>query len=75
MGHIKNQLSEILGARRMHISALAEGANLAYNTAHALYHGSSKRIDLDTLARICQLLDIQPGDIFVYVEEDEEKPA
>ncbi len=72
MGYIKNQLSEILGARRMHISALAEGANIAYNTAHALYHGSSKRIDLDTLARICQLLEVQPGDIFVYVADEDE---
>ena len=30
----------------------------------------SKRVDTETINRLCEVLDCQPGDIMEYVEED-----
>jgi putative transcriptional regulator len=49
------------------ITALAARTGLAYNTAHALYTGRATRIDHETLNRLCSALNVQPGDLFVYV--------
>lgn len=49
------------------IAALAARTGLAYNTAHALYTSRATRIDHETLDRLCAALDVQPGDLFVYV--------
>ncbi|MBC8076310.1 MAG: helix-turn-helix transcriptional regulator [Chloroflexales bacterium] len=37
------------------------------------WNGSSLRLDLDTLARLCQALDCTPGDLLVYVGEQQGK--
>ncbi|HEU5103311.1 MAG TPA: helix-turn-helix transcriptional regulator [Roseiflexaceae bacterium] len=57
------------------IAALAARAGLAYNTAHALYTGRTTRIDHETLNRLCAALDVQPGDLFVYVPHATERDA
>lgn len=49
------------------VTALAARTGLAYNTAHALYTGRTTRIDHETLDRLCATLDVQPGELLVYV--------
>lgn len=73
MGRIESRLSAIMGARRMDISELAEKAGIAYGTAHSLYHHKNKQIHFNVIARVCEALDVQPGDIFVYVPDGEEE--
>lgn len=34
----------------------------------------NERVNTDTIDRICELLDCQPGDIMEYIPEDKEKP-
>jgi len=65
---IVNRVGEIARDRGItKITELAERAGLAYNTAHALYTGRTTRIDYDTLDRLCETLDVQPGDLLVRV--------
>lgn len=47
------------------IKSLAERAGVAYNTAHSLCTGRATRIDLDTLDRLCQALEAEPGDLLI----------
>lgn len=62
---IKLRIGELAREQGLTIKALAERAGVAYNTAHTLYTSRATRIDLDTLDRICNALQVKPGDIFV----------
>lgn len=63
---IENRVSELLGRRRERITDLARGAGISYTAAHALYHGTTKSISMETLEKLCAHFGVQPGDLFVY---------
>jgi putative transcriptional regulator len=66
---IVNRVGELARRRGItKITELAERAGLAYNTAHALFTGRTTRIDYETLDRLCETLDAQPGDLLVHVK-------
>lgn len=66
---IVNRIGEIARRRGItKITELAERSGLAYNTAHALFTGRTTRIDYDTLDRLCETLDAQPGELLVYIK-------
>ncbi len=52
------------------ITALAQTADLAYDTARDLWHGRMQRIDRDVLARVCHALKCTPGDLLVLEDVD-----
>jgi len=66
---IKNNLSILLGQRRMKMSELAEKAGLNKNTILNLYHAKSTRIEFTVMEKLCAALNCQPGDIFEYVSD------
>lgn len=49
---------------------LAQRAGINKNTASGLWRGNSSRADLTTIAKICAVLQCQPGDIMVVLEEN-----
>ena len=53
------------------ITALAERAGLAYDTARDLWHGRMQRIDRDVLGRVCKALGVRPGDLLVLEDPEE----
>lgn len=57
-------VSEILDKQGMSTADFASKARLTYTQALALRRGAYGRIDLETIARICEALDVQPGDLF-----------
>ncbi len=63
---IENRLSRLLGERRMSISELERQTGIPYTSLHALYHGTSKRVDLATLDKLCRALGVGVGDILEY---------
>jgi putative transcriptional regulator len=65
-GAIVNRISEVMGRRRLSLSAVAERAGLGRDTVSDLYHDRTGRLDFETLARLCRALDAQPGDLFAY---------
>ena len=72
---ILNKTGELAAQRGISTQALADSAGIAYNTALNLVRGVSSRIDLDVLDRVCEVLDVQPGDLLVRVPGDKNQPA
>lgn len=68
-GTIQNKVSELMGRHRMNITDLAKAAGISYQTAYALYHNRTNRIDFETLAGLCEALKADVGDIFRYTPE------
>lgn len=65
---IVNRIGDVARQRDLNVQQLANKAKVSYGTAHGLYTGASKRIDLDVLDKMCQALDAQPGELLVRVE-------
>ena len=45
------------------------------STLHKLYNEESSRIDFNTIEQLCEFLDVQVGDLFIYepnTKDDEE---
>ncbi|MDF9845541.1 MULTISPECIES: helix-turn-helix transcriptional regulator [unclassified Paenibacillus] len=67
---IDNKLSEVMGRQRLKISHVVEMTGLARNTVSELYHGRAKRVDLETLDKLCKALGCKSiSEIVEYREE------
>jgi putative transcriptional regulator len=71
MGTVQSRVSEILGRRRMSITDLMRIADISYGTAWALYHGKQKSISFEVLAKLCENLEVEIGDLFVYIPDED----
>ena len=60
------KLPILLAERKMRVADLIRGTGINKTTLHKLNNGELTRIDLDTIDRICEHLDIQVGDLFVF---------
>jgi putative transcriptional regulator len=66
MGHITNRLAELMRARGMSLSALQRRTGMSYSSLFALYHKRTTRADLETLARLCEALNVGIGELLEY---------
>jgi putative transcriptional regulator len=64
------QLAEQKGLRNAH--GLQLKAGLASHVAGRLWKGQVERISVETIDRICEALDCDPGDFIVRVREKPE---
>jgi len=64
-------LDVMLARRKMRSRELAEKIGITEQNVSLLKSGKVKGVRFDTLAKICVVLDCQPGDILEYVEEFE----
>lgn len=60
------KLKVILADRNLTQHELAQATNIRIATVSAIATGSIKRIPVDALEKICDILDCQPGDIIKY---------
>jgi putative transcriptional regulator len=60
------KLDELLHARRMTLTELAERVDLTLANVSILKTGKAKAIRFSTLEAICAALDCQPGDLLGY---------
>lgn len=51
-----------MGRKRLKISDVAEMSGLARNTVTELYHDRAKRVDLETLDKLCKALECESLD-------------
>jgi len=65
------KLSTIMGERRLKMSDVVRGTGLGRTTVWNLYHDKATRIGFDVLAKLCRFLKCQPGDLLVYVPDEE----
>jgi putative transcriptional regulator len=69
------KLDDMLYARRMTLTELAEKVDITLANLSILKTGKAKAIRFSTLAAICDALDCQPGDILAFERDAERKPA
>lgn len=65
---IVNNLSIVMGKKRISIAELARLAGLKYSTVDNLYHDKTKSIGFETLDKLCYALECTPNDLLTYVE-------
>lgn len=65
-GMIKIELEKLLNGRSVYW--LSQETGIRWATLAAMASGKTQRLELETLNRICEVLDCKPGDILVRVE-------
>jgi putative transcriptional regulator len=71
MARILVKLDDLLYARRMTLTQLAERIDITIANLSILKTGKAKAIRFSTLEAICRELGCQPGDLLAYDEEAE----
>lgn len=68
---IKNHIRSIMDLQGKSIRGAARETGLAINTVSGLYHNTSKRVDMETLDKLCRYLNVGTGDLIEYIEDEE----
>ncbi len=64
------KLDDLLYARRMTLTELAERVDITLANLSILKTGKAKAIRFSTLESICKVLECQPGDLLGFEEKD-----
>lgn len=64
-------LDVMLARRKMRSKELAERVGITEQNISLLKSGKVKGVRFDTLARICEALSCEPGDILTYEEAED----
>jgi len=64
------KLDELLHARRMTLSELAERVDITLANLSILKTGKARAVRFSTLNAICDALNCQPGDVLRFAPED-----
>lgn len=65
------KLDDLLYAKRMTLTELAERVDITLANLSILKTGKAKAIRFSTLEAICKVLECQPGDLLGYSQEGE----
>ena len=65
------KLDDLLHARRMTLTDLAETVGITLANLSILKTGKAKAMRFSTLDALCAALDCQPGELLAYVPEGE----
>ena len=65
------RLDVMLVKRKMSVTELSERVGITMANISILKNGKAKAIKLETLNKICQVLECQPGDLLEYLEDEE----
>lgn len=68
---IKVNLDKVLLENKMSVTELAEKVGITQANISILKTGKAKAIRFSTLAKICDVLNCQPGDILEYTSGEE----
>jgi len=68
---LKNHLSKLMGEKRYTIIEISRKTGLTTSTISNLYNDKVKRLDFDTLEKLCKLFNCQPNDLFEYIPDNE----
>jgi putative transcriptional regulator len=63
---IKIVLDVMLAKRKMNLTELSDRVGITLSNLSILKNGKSKAIRVETLDKICEVLDCQPADILEY---------
>ena len=65
-GEIIFNIDVMLAKRKMSVTQLAEKVGITLANMSILKTGKAKAVKVTTLAKLCEALDCQPGDILEY---------
>lgn len=71
-GKIIFNIDVMLAKRKMSVTELSDRIGITLANVSILKNGKAKAVKVSTLAKICDVLDCQPGDILEYKETAEE---
>jgi len=60
-----------MGRERLTIAEVIRRTGLTRNAVSTLYEERAKRIDLNTIARLCELFDCSVDELFEYIPDAE----
>ena len=63
----------MLAKRKMSVTELSNRGGITMANMYILKNGKAKAIKLETLSKICEVLECQPGDVLEYVPGQEEE--
>jgi putative transcriptional regulator len=66
---ISVKLDDLLYARRMTLTDLAQRVDITLANLSILKTGKAKAVRFSTLEAICQVLECQPGDLLAYEDQ------
>lgn len=69
---IEVNLGVVMAQRKVRSKDLAEHVGITESNMSLLKQGRVKGVRFDTLERICEYLDCQPGDVLTYVKASTE---
>jgi len=67
------KVSELMGRYKFTKKGLSEITGIRPNTISALWHGTSKRLEIEHIDKLCSALNCQPGDLLEYVPDEIKK--
>ena len=67
---LKNHLSKLMGEKRYTIIEVSRKTGLTTSTISNLYNDKVKRLDFDTLEKLCKLFNCQPNDLIEYIPDN-----
>ncbi len=69
---IVNRLPRLMAQKKLSIRELSRLTGITYTTIRGVYHSERRSVQLDVLDAICQILAVQPGEIYLYVPEGDD---
>lgn len=69
-GEIIFNIDVMLARRKMSVTELAQRVGITVTNMSILKTGKAKAVKVSTLAKLCEALDCQPGDLIEYRKED-----
>ncbi len=63
---MKNNLSKILGERLLKVSDVFKATGISKTTLTDIYYQRAKNVQLDTLMKICDYLQVSLSDLIEY---------
>ena len=65
-GEIVFNIDVMLAKRKMSLTELSEKVGITITNMSILKTGKAKAVKVSTLARLCEVLECQPGDLLEY---------
>ncbi len=67
---IYSNLAVLLAERKLKVADLVRSTGINKSTLHKLYNDESVRIDFETINKICEVLEIEVGDLLKYKKNE-----
>lgn len=70
-GEIIFNIDVMLAKRKMSVTELAERVGITIANVSVLKNGKARALKISTLAKLCEALDCQPGDLLAYRKKED----